>query len=149
MAAVMHILALIFAGLFAGGAMMQTVVDHPARLAVGGAGGIAQMQRSLGRADPYMPILASCGAITCFGSFYMGASNHDLWAAILFVLVGIFTFAFIIPINKKIQACRLTDGDFATTLSLMRRWGFLHAFRSLAGTLALVLLAVPKLPVAG
>ncbi len=141
MALILHTVALVIAGLFAGGAMMQTVVDHPARRAAGGFCAIEQMQQSLGRADPYMPILATIGAVTGLGAYFMGARIVDLFAALLFVAIGIHTFTFIIPINKRIKAFRPSDPDVSPILALMRRWGFLHAARSVAGTLALVLLA--------
>lgn len=141
MALILHTVALVIAGLFAGGAMMQTVVDHPARRAVSGFGGIEQMQRSLGRADPYMPILATSGALAGLGAYFSGRSIADLIAALLFVFIGIHTFSFIIPINKKIVAFRTSDANVSPILAMMRRWGFLHAVRSVAGTLAFVLLA--------
>lgn len=141
MEVVLHTFALIISGLFAGGAMMQTVVDHPARLSVNGACAVDQMQRSLNRADPYMPALATIGALTCFGAFLMGAPINNLFAALLFVGIGLHTFAFIIPINKQILGVEVSHHDIGPTLTLMQRWGFFHTFRSVAGLLALILLA--------
>ena len=141
MALIMHTAALILSGLFAGGAMMQTIVDHPARLRVGGGCAVNQMQKSLDRVDPYMPGLASGSAIMSFGAYITGAPINDLFAAMFFIAIGVETFTFIIPINKRIMSFEPTGGDLASTLSLMRQWGTLHAFRSAAGTLALILLA--------
>ncbi len=141
----LHTAALILSGLFAGGAMMQTVVDHPARLSIKGTCAVNQMQRSLERVDPYMPGLATASAMTGAGAFFFGAPINDLIAAALFVAIGILTFSLIIPINKKILSTDLTGPDVSPTLALMGRWGLLHAFRSAAGTLALVLLASASL----
>ncbi len=104
------------------------------------------MQRSLERVDPYMPALATGCAATGFASYLMGASIDDLFAALIFLAIGIHTFSFIIPINKKILSVPLSGDDVPPTLALMRRWGFLHAFRSVAGLLALVLLASANSP---
>ncbi len=141
MAMLLHTLALILSGLFAGGATMQTIVDHPARLSVKGACAVDQMQRSLERVDPYMPGLATGSALAGFAAYVFGAPLNDLLAALLFVAIGIETFSLIIPINKRILAVKLDSDDIPPTLVLMQRWGFLHAFRSAAGTAALVLLA--------
>lgn len=136
-----HVIALVCAGLFAGGAMMQSVVDHPARLGAESAAGIDQMQRSLRHADPYMPLLAVLGAATAFWSFLLGAGPADLLAAILLVVVVPFTWVLIIPVNKRIHAFRHGDPNVDEVSGHLRRWGRFHAFRSACGTLALVVLA--------
>jgi hypothetical protein len=135
-----HAIALVSAGLFAGGAMMQSVVDHPSRLAAESAVGLDQMQRSLRAADPYMPLLASAGAMSSFWSFRIGAEPAELLAAILLLTVIPFTLIFIMPVNKSIH--RLSPSNAAEFSRLMHRWGRLHAIRSLCGLVALMALAM-------
>lgn len=136
-----HILALVCAGLFAGGAMMQSLVDHPARLGAESVAGIEQMQRSLRHADPYMPLTAVVGAGMAFWSFLLGGGSIDLAAALLLVVVVPFTWVFIIPVNKRIHAFRPGHPNVDEVSGHLRRWGRFHAFRSVCGTLALALLA--------
>lgn len=136
-----HALALVCAGLFAGGAMMQTIVDHPSRLAAESAVGIDQMQRSLRAADPYMPLLALAGSGAAAWSFLVGGGPAGLLAAILLVSVVPLTWALILPVNKRIHAYRSGDANAAEVSGHMRRWGRLHAMRSVCGTLALAILA--------
>lgn len=140
-----HTLALICAGLFAGGAMMQSIVDHPARCSADKAAGIDQMQRALRGADPYMPLLAVAGAGTAFWSFLVGGGLIELVAAVLLIAVVPFTFALIIPINTRIHRYRPGDANLEEIASHMQRWGQLHAMRSICGTLALVALAAGTL----
>lgn len=136
-----HALALVCAGLFAGGAMMQSIVDHPSRLAADSAVGIDQMQRSLRAADPYMPLLAVFGAGAAIWSFLAGGGAVDLAAAILLVVVVPLTWVFILPINGRIHAFKPGDSNAGEVSGHMLRWGRFHALRSLCGTLALLLLA--------
>lgn len=136
-----HVLALVCAGLFAGGAMMQSVVDHPARLGAGSIAGIDQMQRSLRHADPYMPLLAVIGAGMALWSFMLGAGPIDLLAAVLLASVVPFTWVLIIPVNKRIHAFRPGDTNVDEVSGHLRRWGRFHAYRSACGTLALAVLA--------
>lgn len=136
-----HALALVFAGLFAGGAMMQSIVDHPSRLAADSAVGIDQMQRSLRAADPYMPLLAVFGAAVGIWSFLVGGGLADLVAAILLLAVVPLTWMFILPINGRIHAYKPGDPNASEVSGHMRRWGHFHAVRSVCGTLALLLLA--------
>lgn len=136
-----HALALVCAGLFAGGAMMQSIVDHPARLGAERAAGIDQMQRSLRHADPYMPLLAVVGAGMAIWSFLLGAGPVDLLAALLLVAVVPFTWVMIIPVNKRIHAFKAGDCNVDEVSGHLRRWGRVHAFRSVCGTLALAVLA--------
>ena len=120
---------------------MQTIVDHPARLSVKGACAVNQMQRSLQRVDPYMPILATSSAAAGLVAYIFGAPINDLLAALLFIGIGVETFSLILPINKKILATNLDSDGVTPALNSMKRWGFLHAFRSGAGTIAFILLA--------
>ena len=136
-----QVLALVCAGLFAGGAMMQTIVDHPARLGAESAAGIEQMQRSLRHADPYMPLTAVVGAGLALWSYLLGAGPIDLVAALLLVAVVPFTWVLIIPVNNRIHAFKLGDPNLEEVAGHLHRWGRFHAFRSVSGTLALALLA--------
>ncbi len=142
MAEIIQAAAVVLAGMFAGGASMQSLVDHPARVAMSGVGSVDQMQRSLGRADPYMPTLAALSAATSLAGYFVLHRPLDLAAALLFMLVGVVTFTFIIPMNKKILATRLVERDVPPALTLMRRWSKFHALRSLTGLTAFLLLVI-------
>ena len=136
-----HTIALICAGLFAGGAMMQTIVDHPSRIAAENEAGIAQMQLSLRAADPYMPLLAVVGGLTALWSYYVGRGPADLLAGLLLLAVVPFTWLLIIPVNSRIHAHRPGNANVIEVKGHLHRWGRLHAMRSVLGTLALIILA--------
>jgi len=48
-----------------------------------------------------------------------------------------WTFVVIMPVNRKLGAIG-PDGDAAPIRPLVRRWGYLHAVRSLLGILAIL-----------
>lgn len=137
-----HGAALIAAGLFAGGTMMESVVGHPARLAAGDVAGIEVMQRVLERADPYMPVLALAGAGTAIASYVFNGSTADLAAGLLLAAMVPFTIFAIVATNKTILAHSTSAGATNEVLLLMHRWKRRHAVRSVAGLAALTLLAL-------
>lgn len=139
-AAIAHLLSVTVTGLFAGGAVMQSIVDHPARQSAEPGCAILQMQAVLGRADPYMPILALIGTA---GSIAGCLLEHPAWitamAALVLFLVIPFTIIFIVPINKQMMTLTGVDHEHQDIRRLMKRWAQLHAARSVLGCLALVL----------
>ena len=140
-----HVIALVFAGLFAGGVLMEAIVEHPARLAAEAGGGIDVMQRVLERADPYMPGLALAGFAAGLASYLLGGPALDLAAALLLLAIVPFTILLLVPINKRILAYRPSAGGAIEIVALMKRWTPRHAIRSVAGVLAFLLLATRSL----
>ena len=129
-------------GLFAGGAVMQAVVDHPARTRADHTAALGQMQRALIAADPYMPILALAGAASGAGAFALGGGGAHLLVALTLALVVAFTVLAISPLNKAMHAMPLASSEEPKVRAAMKRWGSLHGVRSVLGLLAFVTAAL-------
>jgi hypothetical protein len=134
-------ISVIATGVFAGGALMQSIVDHPARESTEPAAAIGQMQATLKFADPYMPILVLLGSVSMMVTYFC---HHRTWhiaadALLLFLIIP-FTLIFILPVNKKMLALSGAAPEHPAIRSLMRRWGRLHAVRSILGFAALIVI---------
>lgn len=140
---IIHSLALILSGLFAGGALMESVVGHPARLAAARTAGLDVMQHVLRRADPHMPILALSGFATGAASFAFDGPVTDLLAAMLLIAMVPFTLIAISPINRRLLGSGPSEAESETARGLMKKWQRLHATRTAGGCLALILVAMP------
>ena len=132
-------MSVIATGLFAGGALMQSIVDHPARQSTEPAAAIGQMQATLKFADPYMPILVLLGSVSMMVTYYFhNRTWHIVAAALVLLLIIPFTLIFIFPVNKKMLALSGAAHEHPAIRSLMRQWGRLHAVRSTLGCAALI-----------
>ena len=133
-------LEMICIGLFAGGAMMELLVEHPARVSADIATAIDQMQGVLKRADPFMPALAMGGLIAGVTAGYLDGNLLGMIGGILTGLNIVLTLIAILPVNKKLLAydSGVSPGDLKRE---MRRWGYLHAVRTFAALAAFILIA--------
>lgn len=133
-------LEMICIGLFAGGAMMELLVEHPARVSADSATASDQMQGVLKRADPFMPALAIGGLIFGVAAWYLDGNLFGLIGGILTGLNIVLTLVAILPVNRKLLA--YDSGVSPSDLKLqMRRWGRLHAVRTVAALSAFILIA--------
>jgi hypothetical protein len=124
------------AALFAGGALYASIVEHPARLNSGPPMGIAHFRMSYPRGAALQAPLALVGALAATSAWLAGAPVGWLGAGLLLGAVVPYTFAAIMPTNHRLLDRGLPpDGPEAR--QLLRRWGFLHAPRSVASLLAL------------
>jgi hypothetical protein len=134
-------IAVIATGVFTGGALMQSIVDHPARQSTEPAAAIGQMQATLKFADPYMPILVLLGSASMMVTYYLhNRTWHIVAAALLLFVIIPFTLIFIFPVNKEMLALSGAAHEHPAIRSLMRRWGRLHAVRSALGCAALIVI---------
>lgn len=142
-AEVIHAVGLVFAGLFAGVAMAESIVEHPVRLAAPAANGIDAVRNKA--CDPYMPILALGGSAGGVIAYLLDGAVANLIRGLLLVAMVPFAITLIQPINKRSIAHRPTDGNAAQIVALMRRWSRLDTCRSISGTLALIAMAFSPL----
>ena len=132
---VLAILATFCAGLFAGAAIYINAVEHPARLACGTALAVREFAPSYHRATIMQVPLAVVGLLASVGAWW--SSGHPTFVIGGLVLVGVvpFTLLGIIPTNRRLLAPGL-DPESPEADGLLRRWGRLHAVRSVLGVLA-------------
>jgi hypothetical protein len=141
---VFEALALLCTALFSGAATYITVVEHPARLACGTPIALAQWRSGYRRAAVTQASLASLGLTSALLAFLQGRGLVVLLAGILLGAAIPFTLIAILPTTKQLlDSARAPES--AQTDPLLRRWGHLHAVRTVASTIALVLLVVHAL----
>jgi len=132
--------ATLCAGLFAGAAIYVNAVEHPARLSCGVDVALREFAPSYRRATVMQASLAIAGCVMGVWSAWL---YSDVWlasGAVLLASVVPFTLIVMLPTNHQLVDPALDPGDQKAT-QLLRRWGGLHAVRSvLSGAAFLILL---------
>lgn len=118
--------------LFAGGALYVSLVEHPARMACGPPMAVAQFRTSYPRAAWLQGGLAVVGCLAAIAAWLGGARGGWLAAGLLLGLVVPYTFVVVMPTNRRLLDTALPP-DVPETRRLLRRWGALHAVRTLVG----------------
>src|SRR5919198_3046589 len=135
----LDLLALVTTGLFAGAALYITIVEHPARVECGVPIAVAEFRPSYRRAAVLQASLAIVGALAALGRWWASGGRGWLVAGLLLGAVIPFTLVVVLPTNR-----RLLDGSLNTTSReaavLLRRWGRLHAIRTVASLVAFLIL---------
>jgi hypothetical protein len=138
--AILAVVALIAATLFAGAALYISLVEHPARLGLDDGPLLAQWAPSYARALPLQAGLAIIGGVAGLLAWY-GLDNWRWMAGSIVLLANWpFTLLVIMPVNKRLQVMR-PDQAGAESRRLLRRWGGLHNIRSGLGAVAMALFA--------
>jgi hypothetical protein len=136
---IFEILAALCAGLFAGAAIYITCVEHPARLECGPAIAIAEFGPSYRRAAVMQGSLAVAGFAAALIAWAQGRGASVLVGGMLLGAVVPFTLLVVGPTNKRLLDPTL-DRSSGEAAVLLRRWGRLHAARSLVSGVAFLLL---------
>ncbi|TMK98311.1 MAG: DUF1772 domain-containing protein [Actinobacteria bacterium] len=127
-----ELVALLAAGLFAGGAVFVSVAEHPARTEAGANVALAQFPPSYRRAAP----LQGGSALVALVAGIIAAIAGGNWEwALAAGCVGSaipLTLLVIAPVNRRLMsdAAQLTDAE---ATELFASWARLHALRTLAG----------------
>lgn len=127
------LVATLAAGLFAGAAVFVTFVEHPARMSCGPALALAEFRPSYTRASIMQALLAIIGTGAGIGRWAVAGGRGWLACALLLGLVVPFTLLVIFPTNHRLFDDSL---DEAFVQTLLVRWGWLHAVRSVLGVVA-------------
>jgi hypothetical protein len=138
---ILFTIAIVASGLFAGAAIYISLVEHPARLSGGTPLAVREFAPSYKRAAI---LQASLAVIGCTAGSIAGWQQSDatiVVAAITFGLVVPFTLVVIAPTNHRLLDPGL-DSSSAAAATLLKRWGRLHAVRSVLSALAFLLLLV-------
>nr|WP_321401154.1 DUF1772 domain-containing protein [uncultured Desulfobacter sp.] len=135
---IFQIVACLSCGIFTGAAIYINLVEHPARMACGVKGALAQWHPSYHRATRMQ---ASLSIISFLSGMTAAVLDHNLLWAVASLLIGSvvpFTFMFIMKTNKALQTIP-ADGNDANAEELLGRWAVLHGVRSVLGGIAFVL----------
>ena len=135
---IIEIIAILSCTVFFGAAIYINVAEHPARLECGTELAATVFGPSYRRAAAMQ---ASLALVATIAGVSMGInSGNSLWylgAGLIFFVVP-FTFIGIMPTNKKLLY-PARESSSPETASLLKKWGNLHAIRSLASGIAAIL----------
>ncbi len=131
-------IATLASGLFTGAAIYINLVEHPARMQAGTELALTEFAPSYHRATVTQVSLATVGFLSSVIAWSAGADARWLLGGGLLVAVIPFTAVVILPTNKQLLD-PATGRDQALAEQLLRRWGRLHAVRSLASLASFLL----------
>ena len=121
---------------FTAWALYVTLVEHPARIESGAESARAQFRPSYRRAAPWQASFAAIAFVA--GIATAALTSRGLWLVGAVALGAAIPLTLIVikPINTRLLSTEpLSDAD---TLTLLRRWGRLHAIRTCLGGVGLL-----------
>lgn len=134
---ILEILATISAGIFAGAAVYISFVAQPARLSCGVQLAVTEWRPSYKRGTLMQAPLALIGSLFALLSWWLDGGLGWLIGGLLLLIIIPFTLVVISPTNKRLESKDLDlRGDEGGVL--LRRWGRLHAVRSILSSAAFV-----------
>lgn len=134
---ILELIATFCTALFAGAAIYINLVEHPARLECGTAAAVAEWRPSYRRATIMQASLALMGLLSAVGAWLQGRGALVLVAGLVLGIVIPFTLLIIFPTNEALEDPAL-DMHSARAVALLSKWNRLHAVRSVAALIALV-----------
>jgi hypothetical protein len=135
---VSEIVATLASGIFAGAAAYVNLVEQPARLSCGVELAVTEWRPSYKRGTLMQVPLAVIGSLAAFVSWWFDRDLAWLVGGLLLLLNIPFTLVVILPTNKRLESREL-DLRSEEAGSLLRRWGRLHAVRSILSGVAFVI----------
>jgi hypothetical protein len=133
-----EIIAALASGIFAGTALYINIVEQPARLSCGVELAVTQWRPSYKRGAAMQAPLAAIGSIAALVSWWFDRRFGWLAGGLLLLFIIPFTLIVIRPINKRLESREL-DLRSDEAGHLLRRWGRLHAVRSILSIAAFIL----------
>ena len=118
--------------------MYINFVEQPARLSCGVQLAVTEWRPSYKRGTLMQAPLAVVGSLSAFISWWLDRSLPWIIGGVLLLLIIPFTLVVILPTNKRLESQEL-DSKSEEAGSLLRRWGRLHAVRSILSGVAFLI----------
>lgn len=132
-----ELVATLASALFTGAAVHINLVEHPARMQTGTGSALRAFAPSVKRATVTQVSLIVAGFLSALAAWRSSSDSRWLIGGGLLVWIIPFTVLAVLPINKKLlDPETANDPDLAE--KLLRRWGRLHALRSISGLASLL-----------
>jgi uncharacterized membrane protein len=137
-----ELVATLASGIFFGAALYINLVEQPARMSCGVPLAVTEWRPSYKRGTLMQASLALIGSVAALLAWWLQGSAGWLIGGSLFLLVVPFTLIVILPTNNRLETQDL-DIRSEEAARLLRRWGRLHAVRTiLSGIAFLVFLSI-------
>ncbi len=133
-----EIVATLASGFFAGAAVYVNFVEQPARLSCGVELAVTEWRPSYKRGTAMQAPLAVVGSVAALISWWFDRGLAWVVGGLLLLLIISFTLVVILPTNKRLESREL-DLRSEEAGYLLRRWGRLHAVRSILSGVAFVI----------
>src|SRR5215470_8561039 len=128
-------------GVFFGAALYINLVEQPARISCGTTLAVTEWRPSYRRGTLMQVPLALIGSLSALIAWRFEGGTAWLVGGLLLLLPVPLTLVVILPTNKRLESQEL-DPRSEEAGCLLRRWGRLHAIRSiLSGAVFLVFLS--------
>jgi hypothetical protein len=131
------LIALVAAALFTGAAFYINFAEQPARLKLDDQALLAEWRAAYLRGTLMQAPLAVASAALGAWTWWEKGGWFFLLGSVLMLTNLPWTFVVIMPVNRKLGAIG-PDGDAALIRPLVKRWGYLHAVRSVLGICAVL-----------
>ena len=122
-------------GIFCGAAVYVNLVEHPARISCGVPLAVTEWRPSYKRGTLMQAPLALIGSLSALAVWWFEGGAAWLIGGVLLLLIVPFTLVVIFPTNKRLESQEL-DLHSEEASRLLRRWGRLHATRSILSGVA-------------
>jgi hypothetical protein len=137
-----QVAATLASGIFFGAALHINLVEQPARMSCGVPLAVTEWRPSYKRGTLMQAPLALIGSVAALWAWSLQGSAAWLIGGSLFLLVVPFTLIVILPTNRQLESQEL-DIRSEEADRILRRWGRLHAIRTLlSGVAFLVFLSI-------
>ena len=135
---ILGVLALVAAALFAGAAFYVSFAEHPARSQLEDRAQLQQWKIAYRRGTIMQGSLAALGFVLGMAAWWQGRDELYIVGAIFMGANWAYTALMIMPVNNELKAIALDDAG-EDSHALLRRWGKLHAKRTMLGVGATLL----------
>ena len=132
---ILQMVATLATGIFFGAAVYVSLVEHPARISCGAPLAVAEWRPSYKRGTRMQAPLALIGSLAALAVWWFQGGAAWLVGGVLLLLIVPFTLVVIFPTNKRLESQEL-DLHSEEASRLLRRWGRLHAIRSILSGMA-------------